>query len=588
MGSAPCTRRASLRFTSTIRSWPSRKIFLFRPRNARRKFLYAAFVIAFVIFFLGAPEAPSNVRETAFQGSTPPIHTKSHYPRRQASDAGKELLVDILRDVRAQCYFAEKPQKCILEASDKLRDVLTAKDATFCKKNSQNDLCAIQKAYAAYISGKPFKVASKVKENLISTRELHVAALCQKAAERAAAGEVEKSTITRCREIGYLKKPGESQRAKDKRQPPQREGEGSKHEQGRVHNIENDLEVEDLEAQIGATLDDIQQASLSRPRKHRSQPATVRHGLDADRPSPPELDHFQKMFGRLMKRKNQMQDMVQGVIPAYLVERRAKKLALDAIVPNTTSHNMPAAKVASAIFGGALMMEDETGEEAEDGVLRSATLASAEPAVLPRSAAFGLASSRHESSHESQQQALAALNFRGTASSTQAARDIPSNEVDYSKAHSAELATWRHAAVERRFHGYSGAGYVTFFRISDDAQQDDRWIEWSVRVPSTNKYHLTFTYSLDNSLEWEADGANEDKPMEMHVNGVGLGYPVLFAATNSWTTWSAVTVMTLLIADEPNKIRLKPLGNFEASVTTGSGSRTVLFNGQSAHVVANF
>lgn len=91
---------------------------------------------------------------------------------------------------------------------------------------------------------------------------------------------------------------------------------------------------------------------------------------------------------------------------------------------------------------------------------------------------------------------------------------------------------------------YNGAGYVEFNNPFND------FIEWTVNVPTSEDYILTFRYSLKDTIS---------RPLELKVNGSvedSLDFPV----TSYWSVWKTV-LYTLALDSGDNTIRLTAIGS---------------------------
>lgn len=65
------------------------------------------------------------------------------------------------------------------------------------------------------------------------------------------------------------------------------------------------------------------------------------------------------------------------------------------------------------------------------------------------------------------------------------------------------------------------------------------YIEWTVNVPETGNYEADFRYS---------NGKNDDRSMQIFVNGENIPYYISFDGTDAWTTWKDQTVVLPLKA----------------------------------------
>lgn len=103
----------------------------------------------------------------------------------------------------------------------------------------------------------------------------------------------------------------------------------------------------------------------------------------------------------------------------------------------------------------------------------------------------------------------------------------------------AENASISNAIIENEHSGYTGTGYVNY------DNETGSYIEWTVNVPSSGTYTLSFRF---------ANGTTTNRPVDIYVNGSRVITGLAFNGTGSWTTWSTQTVNVSLNSGS-NKIR---------------------------------
>lgn len=91
---------------------------------------------------------------------------------------------------------------------------------------------------------------------------------------------------------------------------------------------------------------------------------------------------------------------------------------------------------------------------------------------------------------------------------------------------------------------YNGTGFLDYSNPSGD------YIKWSVYVPSTGTYPLSFRYALEKG----------DRPLELMINDEVRIASLLFPATGSFETWKVYTTDQLLSAGT-NTIMLTAIGS---------------------------
>lgn len=124
----------------------------------------------------------------------------------------------------------------------------------------------------------------------------------------------------------------------------------------------------------------------------------------------------------------------------------------------------------------------------------------------------------------------------------------------------AEDAVYNGPVFATNHAGYNGTGFLDFVNASND------YIEWTVNVPTSANYTLSFRYAMTAS-----------RSLELKVNGIVKVASLAFPSTGSNTNWSNVTSYRALIAGN-NKIRLTAVGssgpNIDELVVTGSGLKS--------------
>ena len=98
----------------------------------------------------------------------------------------------------------------------------------------------------------------------------------------------------------------------------------------------------------------------------------------------------------------------------------------------------------------------------------------------------------------------------------------PTPESGYS-IYQAENAAYNQAIFETKNAGYTGTGYINYDNVPGG------YIEWSVNVPASTKVKLNFRY---------ANGTENNRPVEIKVNGALAVGSMDFTPTGSWTTWN--------------------------------------------------
>ena len=109
--------------------------------------------------------------------------------------------------------------------------------------------------------------------------------------------------------------------------------------------------------------------------------------------------------------------------------------------------------------------------------------------------------------------------------------------------------------------GAEGAGYVDYQNITGD------FIEWTVTVPTTTTYNLSWRYANGDS----------NRPLQLAVNGTTQVASLNFGVTGAWDIWEFVNQSMILNAGT-NTIRLMAIGRSGANfdyLTVASAPRIV-------------
>src|SRR5262249_52014343 len=94
----------------------------------------------------------------------------------------------------------------------------------------------------------------------------------------------------------------------------------------------------------------------------------------------------------------------------------------------------------------------------------------------------------------------------------------------------AEEATIDHVALEEKYSGFSGFGYVAAFA------KDKQGVGFDVEVPQAGQY----------SLEWRYAAGAGAASRPVLVNGPVVAAAEAFAATTDWMTWASVKSAIML------------------------------------------
>lgn len=109
----------------------------------------------------------------------------------------------------------------------------------------------------------------------------------------------------------------------------------------------------------------------------------------------------------------------------------------------------------------------------------------------------------------------------------------------------AETANAQNAPNASSEFGFTGSGYRDF---GDTA---GAWIEWTVNVPATGSFPLSFRF---------ANGGVSDRPLDVLVDGVVRQSSLSFAATGSWREWRVATTAPITLAAGNRTVRIRTVG----------------------------
>nr|WP_242981289.1 SGNH/GDSL hydrolase family protein [Ruminiclostridium sufflavum] len=122
--------------------------------------------------------------------------------------------------------------------------------------------------------------------------------------------------------------------------------------------------------------------------------------------------------------------------------------------------------------------------------------------------------------------------------------------------------------------GYTGDSYANY------NNEIASYVEWTVKVKASGTQRLRFRY---------ANGTEQDRPMEIQINGTAINSSLSFIPTGGWTTWMDVSLNANLKAGD-NTIRAVSVTaqggpNVDyLEVTNASESETKPFTGATVYI----
>lgn len=114
----------------------------------------------------------------------------------------------------------------------------------------------------------------------------------------------------------------------------------------------------------------------------------------------------------------------------------------------------------------------------------------------------------------------------------------------------AEDANYNGAIFDKTHSGYSGNGFVDYQNKFGD------YIQWTVYAHSAGRHSIAFRYAL---------GTNEDRPLEIAVNGEIIKSSLSFPPTGGWNIWNTAGT-TATLKKGYNKIRATAIGKSGANI----------------------
>jgi hypothetical protein len=155
----------------------------------------------------------------------------------------------------------------------------------------------------------------------------------------------------------------------------------------------------------------------------------------------------------------------------------------------------------------------------------------------------------------------------GGKTSTSTITVIPSNLI-----YQAEDAEFSGSLIATNQPGYNGDGFLDYTNPSND------FIKWTVYVPASGNYSLSFKYAL----------ATGSRPLKLTINGVQQIASIPFPTTGSFATWANYTTNQFLEAGN-NTITLTAIGssggNFDELTITGNLGLNEIKLGQAVRFV---
>jgi hypothetical protein len=148
---------------------------------------------------------------------------------------------------------------------------------------------------------------------------------------------------------------------------------------------------------------------------------------------------------------------------------------------------------------------------------------------------------------------LTATTVDGNITAASEVTVIPNNNT-----YQAEYAEFAGPIIETNQAGFRGEGFLDFINLSND------YIKWTVYVPTTDNYTLSFRYAL----------ASNNRPLKFTINDEVKNTSLSFPVTGAWTNWNNYTTIQPLNAGT-NTIMLTAIGasggNFDELTIIGEG-----------------
>lgn len=114
----------------------------------------------------------------------------------------------------------------------------------------------------------------------------------------------------------------------------------------------------------------------------------------------------------------------------------------------------------------------------------------------------------------------------------------------------AETAGLNGAKIATNHPDFSGTGFVDFIHVAGD------YIEWQINKSKAGLVLLSFRYS---------NGKEQDRPLQLEVNGLPINTSLSFPSTGTWKKWAEVTVAAYLHTGV-NTVRLTTIGYSGANI----------------------
>jgi PelA/Pel-15E family pectate lyase len=137
--------------------------------------------------------------------------------------------------------------------------------------------------------------------------------------------------------------------------------------------------------------------------------------------------------------------------------------------------------------------------------------------------------------------------IRATANGPSGGGNIDYLAIEYvfDQIFEAEDADFEAVIVDTKHVGYTGTGFTDYYPNAPGG-----YIEWHIEVPIEGMYALVFRY---------ANGASENRPAEIKVNGVVADPDLAFDSTSEWTSWQTTQTIVML-KEGSNVIRATATG----------------------------